>query len=152
MSKHSPEAARGPDVANGTQAASLPKDVPYALKREVHPESDLVERSGQAIAALLKQASDAANADCEHAREHAHKISIQMRAAEDRIKELEVDLRRCQDRALRAEERAQRAESWLVQIYKDIENRFFDSKSAPSQELQRVGERQANPSHLACRY
>jgi len=79
MSEHSPEAVkkiisfiRGPDVPNGGQAASLPKDIPYAFEREVHPESDMVERSGQAIAALLKQASDAANANCEHAREYAH--------------------------------------------------------------------------------
>src|SRR6267142_3880070 len=89
--------------------------------REVRPESDTVERSGQAIVDLLQQASDDANANCDRAREYALKASVQLRAAEDRIKELEVDLRHYQDRAQRAEERAQHAESWLVRIYKDVE-------------------------------
>src|SRR5258705_13144981 len=94
--------AKDLDVPNGAQAASPPKDIPYARQREVHPESDMVERSGQAVVALLKQASDSANADCGHAREYAHRISIQLRAAEDRIKELEVDLRHCQDKEAHA--------------------------------------------------
>ncbi len=141
MSKRSPEAiisfAEDPDVPKGAQVASPPKDIPYARQREVHRESDMVERSGQAIVALLQQASDSANANCDRAEEYTHKVSIQLRAAEDRIKELEVDLRQYQDRAQRAEERAQRAESWLVRIYKDVEKRFFDPKAAPSHQSQR---------------
>jgi hypothetical protein len=144
MSERSPEAVnkiisfgKDPDVPNGAQAAPPPKDSPYARQREVHRESDMVERSGQAIVALLQQASYSANANCDRAQEYAHKASIQLRAAEDRIKELEVDLRHYQDRAQRAEECAQRAESWLARIYKDVEKRFFDSKAAPSKQSQR---------------
>jgi len=105
--------------------------------REVRSESDTVELSGQAIVDLLQQASDDANANCDRAREHALKASVQLRAAEDRIKELESHLLHYQDRAQRAEERAQHAESWLARIYKDVEKRFFDPKLAPSQQSQR---------------
>src|SRR5262245_7619186 len=118
--------AKDSDFPKGAHAASPPKDVPYARQPEIHCESDMVERSGQAIVALLRQASDSANANCDRAQEHARTVSIQLRAAEDRINELEVDLRHYQDRA-------ERAESWLVQIYNDIEKRFFDRKAAPSQ-------------------
>src|SRR3954453_3520192 len=82
--------------------------------RETHPDSDTVERSGEAVVGLLKQAAESANANCGGAAEHAHKTSGLLRAGEGRIKDLEVDLRHYQDCAQRAEERAQRAESWLV--------------------------------------
>ncbi|HLQ93900.1 MAG TPA: hypothetical protein VK148_28100 [Xanthobacteraceae bacterium] len=118
-------------------AAPPPKDIPYAPARDVRPDGDTVERSGQAIVALLQQAADSANSNCDRAMEYAHKISVQLRASDERIKELEGDLRHFQDRAERAEERAQRAESWLVRIYKDVEQRFFEQKAAPPQQSQR---------------
>ena len=121
-----------------TAQAPPPNDIPYAPARgDVLSDGDTVERSGQAIVALLQQAADSANANCDRAMEYAHKLSVQLRASEERIKELEVDLRHYQDRAQRAEERAQRAESWLVRIYKDVEQRFFDQKTAPPQQSQR---------------
>ena len=121
-----------------SQAASPPKDIPYSPSRgDVRPDGDTVERSGQAIVALLQQAADSANANCDRAMEYAHKLSVQLRASDERIKELEVDLRHYQERAQRAEERAQRAESWLVRIYKDVEQRFFEQKGAPPQQSQR---------------
>jgi hypothetical protein len=52
----------------------------------------------------------------------AHKLSLQLRAAEEKIKELEADIRHYHDRA-------QRAEKWLARIYKDIEEKFFDPQS-----------------------
>ena len=47
--------------------------------------------------------------------------SLQLRASEEKIKELEADIRHYHDRA-------QRAEKWLAHIYKDIEEKFFDQK------------------------
>jgi hypothetical protein len=117
--------------------APQPKDIPYAPTRDARPDADTVERSGQAIVALLQQAADSANSNCDRAMEYAHKLSVQLRASEERIKELEGDMRHFQDRAERAEERAQRAESWLVRIYKDVEQRFFEQKAAPPQQSQR---------------
>jgi hypothetical protein len=46
---------------------------------------------------------------------------LQLRAAEDRIKELEADLHHFQERAIRAE-------NWLRRISQEIENRFFEQK------------------------
>jgi hypothetical protein len=59
---------------------------------------------------------------------HAPQATLSLRAADVRIKELEVDLRHYQDCAQRAEEREQRAESWLARIHKDVEQRVFGKK------------------------
>jgi hypothetical protein len=47
-----------------------------------------------------------------------HQLSAQLRAAEDRIRELEANVRHHQ-------ERADRAEKWLYQISVEIERSFF---------------------------
>jgi hypothetical protein len=121
-------------------ASPPPGKDPYAPKREgARPsmeslaDNDPVERSGQAIVALLQQAAETANANAERAMDLAHKLSVQLRAAEERMRELELDMRHYQDRAQRAEERAQRAEKWLVRIYKDVEEKFFEQKKSPEQ-------------------
>ena len=48
----------------------------------------------------------------------AQKLSHQLRAAEDRVAELEADVQTYQ-------ERAERAEQWLHKIYTDVEERFI---------------------------
>ena len=48
----------------------------------------------------------------------AQKLSHQLRAAEDRIAELEAEVAAYQDRA-------ERAEQWLHKIYAEIEDRFL---------------------------
>jgi hypothetical protein len=99
------------------------KIVPFApSKDESTPEGEAVEKSGQAIVSLLQQAAAVAKENCDRAMDVAHKLSMQLRAAEDRIKELEHDTRRYQERALRSEK-------WMGRIYKEIEEKFFDPKS-----------------------
>jgi hypothetical protein len=99
------------------------KIVPFApTPKDTHPnDSDVVDSAGQTILGLLQQAANAAQENCQHALGVAHKLSLQLRAAEDHIKELETDLRHYQDRALRAE-------NWLQRISREIENRFFEPK------------------------
>jgi exonuclease VII small subunit len=110
---------------------AVKKIIPFApTNREPRDDGDPMDRSGQAIVALLQQASDTANRDCERAMDMAHKLSTQLRAAEDKIKELEADIRHYHDRA-------QRAEKWLVRIYKDIEEKFFEQKPGTSRSEQR---------------
>jgi chromosome segregation ATPase len=92
------------------------------VREEVRDEGDPMDRSGQAIISLLQQAADTANNNCDRAMELAHKLSMQLRAAEERIRELESDVSHYHDRA-------QRAEKWLARIYKDIEEKFFDPQS-----------------------
>jgi hypothetical protein len=85
-------------------------------------DGDQLDRSGHAIVSLLQQAADVAKENCDRAMDVAHKLSNQLRAAEDRVKQLEVELKHFEDRTVRAEK-------WLYRIYKEIEDRFFDSKT-----------------------
>jgi hypothetical protein len=85
--------------------------------------SDPLDRSGQAIVSMLEEAVDVARGDCERAMDLAHQLSLQLRAAEDRIAQLEGDIRHYQDRAIRAER-------WMDRIHSEIEDRFF--KAGPA--------------------
>jgi hypothetical protein len=115
-------------------APEKPKNiVPFAppLKDDQRDDND-VDRSGHAIVALLQEAAAVASTNCDRAMDVAHKLSGQLRAAEDRAKELEADIRHYQDRALRAEK-------WLLRIYKEIEEKFFNQNTAadPEQTIHR---------------
>jgi hypothetical protein len=101
------------------------KIIPFAPAKQVRDEGDPMDRSGQAIIALLQEAAETANSNCDRAMDLAHKLSMQLHAAEERIRDLEAETRHYNDRA-------QRAEQWLVRIYKDIESKFFDRKAAGS--------------------
>ena len=105
---------------------SSKKVIPFApsktFRPEVREQGDPVDRSGEAIIELLQQAAETANSNCDRAMELAHKLSLQLRSAEERIRELESDTNHFHDRA-------QRAEKWLARIYKDIEEKFFNPQS-----------------------
>jgi len=98
--------------------------VPFAPKSNSKSEAEL-DRAGQAILGLLHQAASTAEANNQKAIEMAHKLSAQLRAAEDRIRQLEATLRH-------HEERADRAEKWLYQISMEIEQKFFGREEARS--------------------
>ena len=96
------------------------KIVPFApQQRTSRPaDSDPLDQSGHAIVAMLQEAVDVAKQNCDRALDLAHKLSLQLRAAEDRIAQLEGDCRHYQ-------ERAARAEKWMHRIHSEIEDRFF---------------------------
>ena len=52
-----------------------------------------------AIVAMLQEAVDVAKQNCERAMDIAHKLSLKLREAEDRIAQLEGDIRHYQERA-----------------------------------------------------
>ena len=54
----------------------------------------------------------------------AQKLSDQLRAAEDRIAELETEVTAYQQRAARAEQ-------WLHRVYTEIEDRFLPQGDSP---------------------
>jgi hypothetical protein len=81
-------------------------------------EAAQLDNAGQAIMRLLHKAAGVAEANSQHALDMATKLSHQLRAAEDRIAELEADAQSCQ-------ERAERAEQWLHKIYTDVEEQFI---------------------------
>jgi hypothetical protein len=101
---------------------------PLAPKSNVKSESgDPLDRAGKAILGLLHRAASDAQANNKQAIEMAHQLSAQLRAAEDRIRQLEANVRHHQ-------ERADRAERWLHQVSVEIEQKFFGrGEDRPSQ-------------------
>jgi hypothetical protein len=77
-----------------------------------------LDKAGQMILDRLHKAAGVAEANSQHAIDMAQKISHQLRAAENRIAELEAETGMYQ-------ERAQRAEQWLHTVYTEIEDRFL---------------------------
>jgi hypothetical protein len=94
--------------------------VPFAptAKNAISSDASQLDSAGQAIMRLLHKAAGVAEANSQHALDMAQKLSHELRAAEDRIAELEADARTYQ-------ERAERAEQWLHKIYTDVEERFI---------------------------
>jgi hypothetical protein len=87
----------------------------------------LAEEAGEAIIAKIQQAADLSNENCDRAMKLAHKLSMQLRAAEDRINQLEAEVELLRDRAVRAE-------LWLQTIQKEIEEKLIAPRSASSAE------------------
>jgi hypothetical protein len=102
--------------------------VPFAPVRaeNVSNDHDPLDKAGQSIMGLLQEAATTAKENCGRALRVAHGLSLQLRAAEDQIKELEAELRHFQDRAMRAE-------NWLQRISREIEARFFEPSDGHQQ-------------------
>src|SRR4249919_3707340 len=96
--------------------------VPFAPVSKSQPDNNVVaDDSGRTIVALLQKAAEMAKDDCARAMDLAHKLSFQLRAAEERERELEAEAAHFRDRATRAEE-------WLLHIHNQVENTFFQKK------------------------
>ena len=102
----------------------------HRAKRNGRENDDQIDRSGQAIVGLLDQAARSAKEDCDRAFDLAHKLSLQLREAEDRAAQLQAQVDHFQDRALRAE-------SWMVRIYKEIEDKFLSQRAQQEQAARR---------------
>jgi chromosome segregation ATPase len=100
------------------------KIVPKERPRSYAP---LVEEAGEAIIAKLQKAADLSNENCDRAMNLAHKLSMQLRAAEDRVNQLEAEVEFLRDRAVRAER-------WLQTIQKEIEEKLIAPRSANATE------------------
>jgi hypothetical protein len=74
---------------------------------------------GQAISSFLHTASNEAETNIQQALDTAQKLSIQLQAAQDRIADLEEEVRLYR-------EKADRAEHWLNRISIEIEDRLID--------------------------
>jgi hypothetical protein len=96
--------------------------VPFAPTPKPQSEVNVVaDDSGRTIVALLQKAADMAKEDCARAMDLAHKLSFQLRAAEERLREAEADAAHFRDRAARAEQ-------WLLRIHNEVEQTFFQKK------------------------
>jgi cell fate (sporulation/competence/biofilm development) regulator YmcA (YheA/YmcA/DUF963 family) len=78
-----------------------------------------LDNAGQAILKLLHKAAGAVEANSREALETSQKLSSQLRAAEDRIAELEAEV-------LHYREKSERAEEWLNKISVEIEDRLIN--------------------------
>jgi hypothetical protein len=92
------------------------------------PQSDNpADEAGQAVIAQIQKAAELANENCDRAMALAHKLAMQLRAAEDQITQLEAEVALFRDRATRAE-------GWLQTIHSEIEQKLIAPRSAPGTE------------------
>ena len=82
--------------------------------------ADQLDRAGQTILQMLRNAANLAEANSQHALDNAQQLAHQLRAAEARIAELEAERQAYQ-------QRTERAKQWLHRIYADIDDRFLKS-------------------------
>jgi hypothetical protein len=111
--------------------------VPFAPASEnaSSDRADQLDRAGQTILQMLRNAANLAEANSQHALDTAQQLGHQLRAAEARIAELEAERQAYQ-------QRAERAEQWLHRIYTEIDDRFLkhdDRRSAAGGATRRRG-------------
>ena len=95
-------------------------------------DASQLDSAGQAILKLLHRAAGAAEANSRQALETAQKLSSQLRAAEDRIAELEAEVKHYR-------EKADRAEEWLRKISMEIEERLITEPEEKRRHMSRRG-------------
>jgi len=95
--------------------------VPFAPTPKGPDANVVADDSGRTIVALLQKAADMAKEDCARAMDLAHKLSFQLRASEERLREAEAEAAHFRDRAARAEQ-------WLLRIHNEVEQTFFQKK------------------------
>ena len=115
-------------VAMSEHRADTPEQVRKFVPKE-WPNSygAQVEEVGQAIVRKVQRAADLSTENCDRAMALAHKLSMQLRAAEDRINQLEAEVELLRDRAVRAER-------WLQTIQKEIEEKLIAPRSGNATE------------------
>jgi hypothetical protein len=94
----------------------------YAPKRTAHDKGMPADDVANDILALLHKAAETAKDDCTRAMDLAHKLSTQLRSAEERAREFEAE-------ANHFRERAATAENWLVVIHNGVQQTFFQKQN-----------------------
>jgi hypothetical protein len=100
----------------------------HASKQNLQHETHVVDQAGHRVVALLREAANISAERAERAMTMAHKTSMELRAAEDRITQLEAEVELLRDRATRAER-------WLETIKQEIEDKLIASMEANRPEL-----------------
>jgi hypothetical protein len=119
------DSRRGPKSAamNQRSIGVAEQVAEFASKEEERFDGDPLEQSGLAIVAMLQEAAELSNDTCEHAEALADELSRDLRAAEDRINQLEAEIKHFHDRAARAE-------SWLHLIRKELDEKLIAPMAA----------------------
>ena len=100
------------------RADDTPEQVLKFVPKEKAHKVPQVDEAGEAIVAQIRTAADLAKEDCDRAMSLAHKLSMELRAAEDRSHEMEAEVEHWRERAARAEQ-------WLRTIQKEIEEKLL---------------------------
>jgi hypothetical protein len=117
---------KSPASAQGAAISSAPK---------LNSRAEVVDRAAQTILGTINRAATTVQASYRQGLEINSKLATQLRAAEQRISELEVKARYHEDRA-------DRAEKWLYQISVEIEQKFLGRDADNSQPPQVVSQSQ----------
>jgi hypothetical protein len=110
---------------NGLSEESTEQVIKFPPKQQSSISAD---EAGQAVIAKIRKAAELSHETCDRAMALAHKLAMQLRAAEDRINRLEREVALFRDRAARAE-------GWLQTIYKEIEEKLIVSAAGTEQNL-----------------
>jgi outer membrane PBP1 activator LpoA protein len=89
-----------------------------AAKSTTSAGVDQLDSAGQTILQLLNKAANVAEQNSKQAIDMAQKLAHELRAAQQRISELEAEVVAYQNQA-------ERAEQWLHKVYTEIEARFL---------------------------
>ena len=103
------------------QKGEIASVVAFTPQKGAPAATRVADNAGEHIVALVQQASNRAKADCERAMDLAHRVSSELRAAEERARAFEEEANYFRDRAARAEE-------WLVRIESELQQTFFQNK------------------------
>ena len=99
----------------------------FAPKHKAQDHGSPLDEAGKAVLTHIQRAADLASADCDRAMSLAHKLSMELRASEDRTHELQAEVELWRDRAARAEQ-------WLRIIQQEIEEKLLAPKSSSNAE------------------
>jgi cell fate (sporulation/competence/biofilm development) regulator YmcA (YheA/YmcA/DUF963 family) len=113
-------------ASHSSSEFAIPRDEDVAASND----ATQLDSAGQAILKLLHKAAGAAEANSRRALETAQKLSSQLRAAEDRIAELEAEVQHYR-------EKSERAEDWLRQISTEIEDRLINQPEEKRRQVSR---------------
>ena len=100
--------------------------IPIASASKLNSRAEVVDRAAQTILGTINRAATTVQASYRQGLEINSKLAGQLRAAEDRISELEVKARYHEDRA-------DRAEKWLYKISVELEQKFLARDEVSSQ-------------------
>jgi len=109
--------------------------IPISAAPKLNSRAEVVDRAAQTILGTINRAATTVQASYRQGLEINSKLATQVRAAEQRISELEVKARYHEDRA-------DRAEKWLYQISVEIEQKFLGRDADNSQTPQVVSQSQ----------
>ena len=110
------------------RATDTPEQVlKFAPKEKAPNRVAQLDDAGQAIVAQIRTAADLAKEDCDRAMSLAHKLSMELRAAEDRTQQMSREVEHWRERAACAEQ-------WLRTIQQEVEEKLLTRRPSSSGE------------------